>query len=156
MQNREVQFNLSHTLDLAVLSVTSRCAIGVDIETTRQIAPELARRFFSQAENKTLDNLCTSRWTETFLRIWTAKEAVAKAVGLGLALDFRGFDIDCSVEQQAVCVNTSIDSRTRLNCRFFSIQPEVCGCVAVITDLPIKLHHRTYDGATWRQEDVVW
>ena len=78
--------SLAHGQGLSVAVVTSKGRIGVDIEPCdRPIHhPEaMAERFFSPAER--------AQWQEwggdavSFLRIWTRKEALGKALGQGLA-----------------------------------------------------------------------
>jgi 4'-phosphopantetheinyl transferase len=75
--DREVELNLSHAADVALLAV-ARCAVGVDIErldTALDIAT-LARIVLAP------DEPCADR--RAFLRVWCRKEACLKATGVGL------------------------------------------------------------------------
>lgn len=84
----QLAFNLSHSGSLGVLAVTGRAAVGVDVELLgRQISPALCERAFSDAERRLLSTGPDSRRTESLLRLWTAKEAYAKALGAGLSID---------------------------------------------------------------------
>jgi 4'-phosphopantetheinyl transferase len=67
----DLAFNLSHSNGLALIGVASAGAIGVDLERVRP-----------------------PRRTEPLLRRWTAKEAVVKAFGLGLALSPRRLEVE--------------------------------------------------------------
>ncbi len=80
-------FNLSHSGSLGVLAVTGRAAVGVDIELLgRHVGPGLGERAFSEAERQLLSAGPDSQQAESLLRLWTAKEAYAKALGVGLGL----------------------------------------------------------------------
>ncbi len=83
----EIQFNLSHSDDQALLAVTQNRPVGVDLE---RVAPDfdcrpLIRRFLSPSEQAGFDNLPPNELPEAWFRFWTIKEARAKAVGTGLA-----------------------------------------------------------------------
>ncbi len=81
-------FNLSHSGSLGVLAVTGRVAVGVDVELLgRHISPALCERAFSESERRLLSSEPDSRRPESLLRLWTAKEACAKALGVGLGID---------------------------------------------------------------------
>lgn len=81
-------FNLSHSGSLGVLAVTGRAAVGVDVELLgRHISPALCKRAFSESERRLLSAEPVSRHPESLLRLWTAKEAYAKALGVGLGID---------------------------------------------------------------------
>src|SRR5690606_24716552 len=82
-------FNVSHSGGVALLGVADR-PVGVDIETRMHgNSLEMARQFFCQQEQQRVaDANCAD---EAFLAIWTAKEAVVKAIGLGLRIDTRSF-----------------------------------------------------------------
>jgi 4'-phosphopantetheinyl transferase len=82
----EIHFNLSHSGDMVLYGVTGACPIGVDLEFVRPI-PEcerIAKEFFSQAETESLMALPEGSRTELFFDIWTRKEALLKAKGVGL------------------------------------------------------------------------
>ena len=87
-------FNLSHSHGMATLAVSSSFDLGVDIELIRPIeAEDLARRFFSAAENAALASLGEEHRLEAFFNAWTRKEAYLKAIGLGLAAPLDAFDV---------------------------------------------------------------
>jgi 4'-phosphopantetheinyl transferase len=81
-----LQFNVAHTHDLALVAVTRGCGVGVDIERLRAVShlEAIARRYFHPAEVSEILGAPAETRNETFLRCWTAKEAVIKAVGTGL------------------------------------------------------------------------
>lgn len=91
-------FNLSHTDDAALLAFSTGGEIGVDIETTsraRRFEP-LAERFFHPQERALLRDAGDSPLT--FLRVWTAKEALLKAVGLGLTVELAEMNVTPALE----------------------------------------------------------
>lgn len=92
------RFNISHTHDRVAVALTldeppQGLEVGVDVEPVARTADALglARRFLSHQEADWLHSLQASEQQTQFLRLWTLKEAVAKAVGLGLSLDLRRF-----------------------------------------------------------------
>jgi len=91
-----VHVNLSHSGDRALLAVSRRGPIGVDIEAARPGRPfrRLARRFFAPAEYDWLDGLAAGEVADGFYRLWTLKEAYLKAIGTGLTLSSRAFEVD--------------------------------------------------------------
>src|SRR5579862_3924329 len=93
-----LDFNLSHARDHALIAFAREQPIGVDLEsTTRRIEiDDLARRFFSHGEADALSALPATLRHAAFLRVWTCKEAVLKAIGEGLSfgLDRVAFALD--------------------------------------------------------------
>jgi 4'-phosphopantetheinyl transferase len=80
-----VRFNLAHSRDRGVIALTERAPIGIDIETAREMpdVDDLAPVVFSTAE---LEEVAAARNREVaFLRGWTRKEAILKALGTGLS-----------------------------------------------------------------------
>lgn len=92
-------FSLSHTADLGALAIGWRCPVGVDIEQVRPIEPDVARMSFSPAEQEALASLAAHDWLQGFYRCWTRKEAVIKALGLGLAQSLDGFDVTLTPDE---------------------------------------------------------
>ncbi len=89
-------FNLSHSGERAIVAVTRSGRLGVDVEETRAVRwmLRIAERRFAPDERRRLLDAPEGKRTETFLRLWTAKEALAKALGVGLGVPFRSFSID--------------------------------------------------------------
>ncbi|HEX7339463.1 MAG TPA: 4'-phosphopantetheinyl transferase superfamily protein [Rhodanobacteraceae bacterium] len=84
----ELDFNWSHSGDHAMIAVARYLPqLGVDIEMQRERprARQLAQRFFAATEAEALGGLPESARSEAFFALWTAKEAVLKAHGRGLA-----------------------------------------------------------------------
>lgn len=88
-----LQFNLSHSADLALLAVTAGQEVGVDLERTDRSIDfhNVARRFFAPAEVETLFALPEDQQPAAFFACWTRKEAYMKARGLGLRIPLRQF-----------------------------------------------------------------
>ena len=82
-----IDFNLSHSRDHVLLAFARHQPLGVDLERIdrRLSLEDLARRFFSGDEADALDRLGETERLPAFLRLWTCKEAVLKAIGQGLS-----------------------------------------------------------------------
>ncbi len=99
-----LHFNLSHAEDLALIAVTGVAGVGVDIERIDAYPQEVAERFFARSELDWLHEAPEPDRSERFFQLWTRKEAVLKAQGVGLsgglaacelpgAAECRGLDI---------------------------------------------------------------
>ncbi len=88
---RDWHFSLSHSHGHALLAVLEGCPVGVDLEWPRPRSHllALASRYFTGGEAATLAGLDASERVVAFYQLWTAKEAVLKASGLGLAHGLR-------------------------------------------------------------------
>ncbi|MFG2048954.1 4'-phosphopantetheinyl transferase family protein [Micromonospora sp. NPDC048935] len=81
----ELAVSVSRTPGLVVVAARRAGAVGVDVERIRDLpALALARRWFPPAELAWLGDRPEAGRTVDFLRLWTAKEAVGKALGRGL------------------------------------------------------------------------
>lgn len=96
--SQAARFNISHTHGRVAVVTTlgiipDGVEVGVDTEGVER-TPDvlgLARRFLSASESDWLQALPTHDHQRQFLRLWTVKEAVAKAAGRGLSLGFQAF-----------------------------------------------------------------
>lgn len=88
-------FNVSHSGAFALVGLAARRTIGVDIEEMRENVDELdlARLFFCEDEYRALAALRDGARCDAFYRIWTAKEAVLKAFGVGIAEYLKAFAV---------------------------------------------------------------
>ncbi|HXG50500.1 MAG TPA: 4'-phosphopantetheinyl transferase superfamily protein [candidate division Zixibacteria bacterium] len=116
----DVEFNLSHSGDLALYAIARGRAVGIDVE---RIDPakgtmEIADRFFSAAEIKSLRELPQELRTAGFFNCWTRKEAYIKARGLGLAIPLDQFDVSLKPGEAARLIDARCEpggaSRWRL------------------------------------------
>ena len=91
----DIQFNVSHSGDLAVLAVATGREVGVDIEQVRNNVEceQLAERFFSPGERGMMRELPDHEKLTFFFRLWTCKEAFLKAHGTGLSRSLSSFEI---------------------------------------------------------------
>ena len=82
-----LQFNVSHSQNLALYAFTYGDRVGIDLEYIRfgSDAAQIARRFFALQEYELISSLEKDRQREVFLHIWTIKEAYLKATGEGLS-----------------------------------------------------------------------
>jgi len=90
-----LEFNLSHSGDMAILAVTRGPAVGVDLERILHV-PELqpiAARFFSAHEIAALNAVPPETRDFAFYCGWTRKEAFLKGLGNGLAHPLDSFDV---------------------------------------------------------------
>ncbi len=88
-----VRFNLSHSGDHAVLATSFEVEVGVDIEIRAIDTQRIARLVLAEGEMKAFAALPADVQEAVFLRAWTRKEAVLKAVGCGLTLDPRNVEV---------------------------------------------------------------
>lgn len=90
-----LDFNWSHCVDHAAVVLAGGLAPGIDIERLdeRANALRLAQRYFHPAEIASLAALPTPARSRAFLELWTAKEAVLKAMGRGLAFGLHRLQV---------------------------------------------------------------
>ncbi|MDR3416524.1 MAG: 4'-phosphopantetheinyl transferase superfamily protein [Nevskia sp.] len=89
-------FNLSHTRNLVACVITLDCGCGVDVEIvnpSRNIH-SIARMVFTDSEIAGLGLCSESEAVERFFRIWTLKEAFAKATGEGFSAELQRITFD--------------------------------------------------------------
>lgn len=98
-----LEFNITHSHDLAVCALTLNHPIGVDIERVQlDDKTAVAKRFFSRHEVAELANAPAEERRAGFYRIWSRKEAVIKAIGKGLAVPLSSFSVKLSDESQSI------------------------------------------------------
>jgi 4'-phosphopantetheinyl transferase len=90
-----LQFNLSHSGDLALFGLAHCGLVGVDVEELRPILDlsELIERHFSPAEVAEIKHLTGAEALEALFRIWTRKEACLKATGEGIGDSLASIDV---------------------------------------------------------------
>jgi len=82
-----LEFNLSHSSEVALIAVTREREIGVDIEHIKEnfAFAEVAERYFTTREVSAIRALPQDLQRRAFYQCWTSKEAFLKAKGVGLS-----------------------------------------------------------------------
>ena len=99
-------FSLSHSDDLMICAVAC-FNVGADCQMKNLKNEEqygkIAKRFYSEAENKFLDSLEADTpeiYINNFFKIWTKKEAYIKYTGKGFAEGMNTFSVTNEVRQK--------------------------------------------------------
>ncbi|EKD54878.1 MAG: phosphopantetheine-protein transferase [uncultured bacterium] len=99
----DLQFNLSHSHDMAVYAFTLHNEVGVDIEKIQtRFDDRLAKRFFSHDEYEALSKLSEKEKMIAFYHLWAGKEAVIKALGEGLKVSLASFSVAINKKNQII------------------------------------------------------
>jgi 4'-phosphopantetheinyl transferase len=101
----ELSFNLTHAGDAAAVAIARDVAVGIDMEDSRRPRPALAiaQRYFCESEAAALAALAPDRLQRSFVALWTAKEAVLKALGRGLAFGLDRLEFSLEGDEAAPC-----------------------------------------------------
>jgi 4'-phosphopantetheinyl transferase len=125
-------FNLSHSGELAGLALVRARRIGLDIEAERQLtdAALLARRILGPRERERFEALPESARGDRLLAVWTRKEAVLKAIGIGISGGLS------SVEVLADTVVSAGEASATWSVRTLSMPPGFRGAIAIEGEAP--------------------
>jgi 4'-phosphopantetheinyl transferase len=130
-----LSFNLSHSQATGLLAVTTRPAVGVDVEVLgRRVTTAVMRRALGPSEQTLVFGLPEGAREEAFLRHWTAKEAYSKALGDGLSVGMAAITIHDALGSPRLDHRLGVsDGRTRAGWTLQRFDPsaEVMGAVVV-------------------------
>ena len=107
-ESTSLSFNVSHSGQVALCAVAGKGAVGGDVEQIRELraTDRIARRHFSPEELEEWLVLDASDRLTEFYGVWTRKEALIKASGLGLSWPLKRVDsIRGIIEQKSFWVN---------------------------------------------------
>jgi 4'-phosphopantetheinyl transferase len=98
-----LHFNISHSRGLGLFAFAHARRVGIDLEALRPVpeAEQIAERFFSPRERSALLALPRTARLESFLRLWTCKEAFLKASGEGLSRPLHEVEVELSGDRPA-------------------------------------------------------
>jgi len=88
-------FNVSHSGDFALIAWARMRRIGVDIESKRERLDwrALAKTVFGPHDHLIVEALPPHAQADAFFDVWTAKEALLKAIGVGIAGGLDRFSV---------------------------------------------------------------
>jgi 4'-phosphopantetheinyl transferase len=92
-----LQFSVSHSGAQIALAFAREARVGIDVERVRTSADcdAIAARFFAPAEQAALASLVLADRIDAFFACWTRKEALLKAIGLGISQGLSRVEVTC-------------------------------------------------------------
>lgn len=153
LHEHNLEFNLSHSGDFALLAVARDRRIGVDVERVRQDMEieDIASHYFSKSEVSDLMQLPDEQEVMGFFNCWTRKEAYIKAQGLGLSLPLESFDVSLTPDEPALLRATRPDPQEAARWSLLSLEIDPCYRAAVVAE-GIDLEFRLWD---WNRTQVI-
>ncbi|WP_231852131.1 4'-phosphopantetheinyl transferase family protein [Legionella micdadei] len=130
-----IQFNLSHSGELALLAVGNQFPLGIDLEFfSARPYDGIAESLFSEQELQIFLKLPNYLKPQVFFHIWSQKEAFIKAIGLGLSYPTKLFSVPVFAKE-AELITDSIH-----NCQWImrSFMPKVALSAALCHHPGIK------------------
>lgn len=131
-----VHFSASHSEDVAVVAVSAKAPVGVDVEVYRMVEGSLweVRHLFADSERSALERVSERERSRLFFDCWTRKEACVKADGAGMALDLDSFEVPVGrIEEDGVTVSFARGGGgcRAVRLRSLDLGEELSGAVAV-------------------------
>ncbi len=119
-----VNFNASHSGDLAVFAFTEHCKVGIDVEQIRPLPDmqNIADRFFCSEEAVELMSLNANERKHAFFLCWTRKEAYIKAIGDGLSTPVDNFRVTIQPGQPARFIHVNQDANAANDWKLYDLQ----------------------------------
>ncbi|MBB3257763.1 4'-phosphopantetheinyl transferase [Paraburkholderia bannensis] len=95
-----ISFNVSHSGDHALIVLSQRRGVGVDIERIDEAIDwrGLARLVCTPEERQAIEGAPHALQPAHFFRCWTAKEALLKTLGLGITEGLQALRVDLCVQ----------------------------------------------------------
>ena len=90
-----ISFSVSHSGDHGLIALASTGRMGVDVEerVARRDLDLLIDTVLGERERAELSSKRGSERVHLFFKLWTIKEALIKAHGMGFLLDVSGFEV---------------------------------------------------------------
>lgn len=146
-----IEFSLAHSGDIALLALSTKAMVGVDVEQHDRKVEYLAiaERFFSSAENAAMQDLKHDPvlLAEAFFTCWTRKEAYVKATGFGLSRGLGHFDVTVAPGLRPRLIADRLDpaAADRWELMDVTVPSGYCGALAVEGPVERLILHETGD-----------
>jgi len=127
----DITFNISHSYDLALIAISQKQSIGIDIEKINHDSDHqaLVTRFFSKAEQAEFNTLSEAIKAKAFCACWTRKEAFIKAIGSGITYGLGNFNVTVDPDIQMPMINLLKPSEETWSAINLPINDEYMACL---------------------------
>ena len=130
-----LQFNVSHSHDVALYAITRGRRVGIDVERVNASTDimAIAKASFSAYEYRSLSILPAERRHDAFFVCWTRKEAYIKARGEGLSFPLEQFSVSLQPDTSAALLQHNTDPSEKTRWRFHHLTPALgyVGAIAI-------------------------
>mgnify|MGYP001174756345 FL=1 len=136
----DLSFSVSHSHSMGVLTLSTDSFLGIDIEYIKPnfAYHRIANRYFTPLESQWLNAQPLPDHVPSFFNIWTGKESVSKATGLGLSIDFSSFSV-IPIHSSLSTTLSNRSSFSESDCfylHYISTSPDYSCCLA--SESPFK------------------
>jgi len=130
-QCADITFNVSHSYDLALIAISQKHHLGIDIEKINHESKhdQLVTRFFSKAEQTEFQTIAEANKARAFCACWTRKEAFIKAIGDGVSYGLDKFDVTVDPDRQTPEINLHKPSEGIWSATNLPINNEYMACL---------------------------
>jgi 4'-phosphopantetheinyl transferase len=136
--DRNLNFNLSHSNDLALYGFRLGGGLGIDIEYMREdfATLEIADHFFAKDEVDALRSLPADQRVKAFFNCWSRKESYIKALGMGVSFPLDRFAVSLAPGDAPALLKVEDDAREPDRWMMYELQPGDGYAAAVIVEKP--------------------
>lgn len=128
VNSQGLEFNLSHSGEIALLAVGQQFPVGVDVELfSARPYTGIGKHMFSAQENAALRHVPSRLKPLSFFHIWSQKEAFIKACGQGLSYPTQQFTVSTVPAKNLPLVDPVHHTTWKL----LSFMPQVASCAAL-------------------------
>ena len=122
---QHIEFNLSHSQEIALFAFTVRNRIGIDVECILPLDDfeQIAEFFLSPTEREALGQLPEEIRLKGFYAAWTRKEAFTKALGVGLGNAWDKFEVSVSPTEGPVIKKISKSITDSTSWQLLQVEP---------------------------------
>ncbi len=133
-----VSFNVSHSGRHGLIAIAPRGRIGVDVEErkARRDMDDDIRLLFAPGERAGLASVEGSRKAYLFYSLWTMKEALVKAAGVGLRIDTTSFEIPTAMSRGATSCVVRLPVTPSVRWRLENLGNRRYAAALAVEDLP--------------------
>lgn len=144
MGAEDVEFNLSHSGDLALLAVTRGALVGIDVEQYQRIERGLPaiERHLSLLERNELAAMPADQNQAALALLWVCKEAWIKATGEGLSRPLHSFDISIAGPEPRLLATRPLDEQANgwLLAQLSTPGPYMAAVAVKAPEIAIRMH----------------
>jgi 4'-phosphopantetheinyl transferase len=138
LNNPNLYFNMSHSLDYAAYIFCLSHEVGIDIEwkNSHTDVSKLAAELLNPSERKKFYALSFPEQQHVFYELWTQKEAIVKAFGQGMSYPFQAIEAMKSSPSSYHVINENkfyFDSFSSFN--------NLAGAIAIQNHMPEVIEH---------------